>query len=77
MPLLVLEKTIIYLQVQIFLIDKIKAGDAYTEYFSTSDGEREGEPEGFVNEVDITIGKTVKCFTLNQSGLGWFPVFDS
>ena len=40
-----------------FLIDKIKAGDAYTEYFYNIDGEREGEPEGFVNEVDNIIGK--------------------
>ena len=60
-----------------FLIDKIKAGDAYTEYFYNIDGEREGEPEGFVNEVDNIIGKTVNCFTLNNGGLGWYPVFDS
>ncbi len=60
-----------------FLIDKIKAGEAYTEYFYNIDGEREGEPEGFVNEVDNILGKTVNCFTLNISGLGWFPVFDS
>ena len=60
-----------------FLIDKIKAGDAYTEYFYNIDGEREGEPEGFVNEVDNIIGKTVSCFTLNNGGLGWYPVFDS
>ena len=37
----------------------------------------EGEPEGFVNEVDNIIGKTVSCFTLNNGGLGWYPVFDS
>mgnify|MGYP001174993328 CR=1 FL=1 len=60
-----------------FMIDKIKAGEAYTEYFYNIDGEREGEPEGFVNEVDNILGKTVNCFTLNISGLGWFPVFDS
>ena len=60
-----------------FMIDKIKAGEAYTEYFYNIDGEREGEPEGFVNEVDHILGKTVNCFTLNISGLGWFPVFDS
>ena len=60
-----------------FLIDKIKAGDAYTEYFYNIDGEREGEPEGFVNEVENIIGKTVNCFTLNISGLGWFPIFSS
>ena len=60
-----------------FLIDKIKAGEAYTEYFYNIDGERKGEPEGFVNEVDNILGKTVNCFTLNISGLGWFPVFDS
>ncbi len=60
-----------------FMIDKIKAGEAYTEYFYNIDGEREGEPEGFVNEVDYILGKTVNCFTLNISGLGWFPVFDS
>ena len=40
-----------------------------TEYFYNIDGEREGEPEGFVNEVDNIIGKTVNCFTLNKSGL--------
>ena len=60
-----------------FMIDKIKAGEAYTEYFYNIDGERKGEPEGFVNEVDNILGKTVNCFTLNISGLGWFPVFDS
>ena len=60
-----------------FMIDKIKAGEAYTEYFFNIDGERKGEPEGFVNEVDNILGKTVNCFTLNISGLGWFPVFDS
>ena len=42
-----------------FLIDKIKAGDAYTEYFYNIDGEREGEPEGFVNEVANIIGKLI------------------
>ena len=60
-----------------FLIDKIKDGDAATKYFYNVDGEREGEPEGFVNEVDNIIGKTVSCFTLNNGGLGWYPVFDS
>ena len=60
-----------------FMIDKIKAGEAYTEYFYNIDGERKGEPEGFVNEVDNILGNTVNCFTLNISGLGWFPVFDS
>ena len=60
-----------------FLIDKIKAGEAYTDYFYNIDGERNEEPEGFVNEVDNILGKTVNCFTLNISGLGWFPVFDS
>ena len=44
-----------------FLIDKIKAGDAYTEYFYNIDGEREGEPEGFVkiladNSTDKVLG---------------------
>tara|TARA_Y100000816_G_C26036166_1_gene542547 strand:+ start:210 stop:1148 length:939 start_codon:yes stop_codon:yes gene_type:complete len=60
-----------------FLIDKIKSGDAYTDYFYNIDGEREGEPEGFVNEVENIIGKSVECFTLNKSGLGWFPIFAS
>ena len=58
-------------------IDKIKAGDAYSKYFYNIDGERGDEPEGFINEVDNIIGKTVDCFTLNNSGLSWFPVFDS
>jgi hypothetical protein len=60
-----------------FLIDKIKAGDAYTEYFYNIDGERKSEPEGFVNEIDHILGKTVNCFTLNKSGAGWFPLFSS
>ena len=60
-----------------FLIDKIKDGDAATKYFYNVDGEREGEPEGFVNEVDNITGKTVNCFTLNKGGGGWFPIFDS
>jgi len=59
-----------------FLIDKIKAGDASPNYFYNDD-EREGEPEGFVNEVKDIAGKTVQCFTLNNNGLSWFPVFDS
>ena len=59
-----------------FLIDKIKAGDSYFNYFYNDD-ERKGQPEGFVNEVDNIIGKTVNCFTLNNGGLGWYPVFDS
>ena len=33
-------------------IDKIKVGDAYSEYFYNIDGEREDQPEGFINEVD-------------------------
>ena len=45
-----------------FLIDKIKAGDAYTEYFYNIDGEREGEPEGFVNEIDHMLGKDCQLF---------------
>ena len=59
------------------LIDKIKVGDAYSEYFYNIDGEREDQPEGFINEVDNIIGKTVECFTLNNTGLGWFPIFNS
>lgn len=66
------------------LIDKIKAGDAYKEFFYNDD-ERPGQKEGFINEVNVVlqnniddiIGKTVKCFTLNNGGMGWFPIFDS
>ena len=32
-----------------FLIDKIKAGDAYTEYSYNIDGEREGESRALTN----------------------------
>lgn len=59
-----------------YLIDKIKSGDAYFNYFYNDD-HRKDEPEGFVNEVDNIIGKTVNCFTLNKGGGGWFPIFDS
>ena len=55
-----------------YLINKIKSGDAYTKFFYNDD-ERPEQKEGFVNEVNDIIGKTVKCFTLNNNGLGWFP----
>ena len=62
-----------------FLIDKIKSGDAYFDYFYNDDGSngREKQPEGFVNEVKDILGKKVNCFTLNKAGLGWFPLFSS
>ena len=52
------------------IINQLKVGDAYFNYFYNDDN------ENFINEIDKIKEKDVECFTLNFGGGRWFPIFD-
>lgn len=53
-----------------FLIDKIKEIDAFNELFF-----RDGEGE--IDLVSNLINKSVHFFTMQNTGSGWYPIFNS